>query len=244
MSTEVQSWEDQLKQEAKDVAQLYRPSVGRISLKSGIMSYQGNPIPSNKINVVVLGAAFENQWYEGEYDPNVMRNPACFALSATGADMAPHEVSIKKQATSCDVCEKAKWGSDRKGGKGKDCKARVRLAVLPAAADMSPTSIGRSEVALLQLPVTSVKNWGNYVNRLSAMLNRPPWAVITEVMVERDLKTQFKVLFQEQTPIADTEILGAVSARVQPIQDLLLAPYDYTQETKKEEEVSGKKKKY
>ena len=51
----------------------------------------------------------------------------------------------------------------KQGNKGKACKERRRLAIIPAAA-IKDGEIAKAELAVLSLPVTSLGNWGNYVN--------------------------------------------------------------------------------
>ena len=57
-----------LAKEAKAAAAKERPAVSRISLKSGVMSYQGAAMPNNTMEAVVLAAAYRNVWYEGRFD--------------------------------------------------------------------------------------------------------------------------------------------------------------------------------
>src|SRR5690606_13687692 len=105
-----------------------------------------------------------------------------------------------------------------------------------------------AEMATASLPVTSVKNWGTYVNILSATpsIQRAPWGVSTKIMVKPDLKTQFKVSFDFNTNLSD-EFLGAVYSKVPIAENLLFTPYDLTPPEEREsepEESKGKKKKY
>jgi hypothetical protein len=245
MSTEVVSWENKLAEDAKAVAELYRPSVGRIGFKSGVMTYAGNVIPGNKTQVVVLGSAFERNFYTGRYDPDKLVNPSCFAMGLTNENMLPHAEVPTPEHENCRDCPRNEWGSDLQGRKGKACKEIVRLALLPASAVESAEAVAKSDLAICKLPVTSVRNWGSYVNKLATMINHPPWAVVTEISLTPDAKTQFKVNFQEVTAIKDVEILGAINGRIKAAQDILLTPYDYTKEAQEPEKAdAGKKKKY
>ena len=101
------------------------------------------------------------------------------------------------------------------------------MALIPA--DAAGSGVAKAEMALLTIPVTSGKNWSNYVQLLSAQFKRPPWAIVTEVYIERDPKTQFKVLFNAVAPVPE-EVLGDIRARVQPAQDILLQQYEYSEE--------------
>lgn len=222
--SDVIRWEDKLAQEAKAVAALERPALSQISTRAGQLVYQGQPIPGNKLPCIVIASAFENRYYASKFDPNKREAPKCFALSVTSEDMVPHEVVLEKQSETCATCPMFKWGSDPNGGKGKACKQVRRLALIPAAAAVDGT-IKTAEMALISIPVTSAKNWANYVNSCAAEYARPPWAVITEISTSPDAKTQFQIKFATKTLVGD-EFLSAVQSRVESAQQVLLTPYD------------------
>jgi hypothetical protein len=244
MSTEIVNWEDRLRKESREVAKLYTASVGRISLKSGQMSYQGNYIPGNKVNVIIVAASFMNALYTKPYNPDVMVNPDCYALSTTGLRMTPHESAPEKQSTDCDACPKAQWGTairDGKPARGKACKETIRLAMVSADSELTPEKVAEADVALITIPATSTKNWGTYVQSLDLESNRPPWAVITEVSVAPDRKNQFTVNFKAIAKLADS-FLGPVSDRIPGLTALVMQPYDYTKEEANPAPAPGKKK--
>lgn len=247
MSNEVVSWQERLAQEAKEVAANFKPNVGRISLKAGQMAYEGNPVPGNTINVVVVASAFENSLYENAYDPKFVSNPDCFALSLTGLKMVPDVMVPNPPSMECDTCPNLKWGSDPKGGRGKACKEVVRLVLLPVGNTVEAEAIAKSEMAVMKLSVTNVKYWGNYVQKLSATIGRPPWSVITEIKVLPDPKTQFRVEFREQALVTDDKLLDALSKRIELAQLTAMAPYDslgrIEEEAPAAPAATGKKKK-
>lgn len=249
MSNELVAWKEELAEEAKKVAELYRPSVGRISFKSGIMSYQGNMIPGNKITVVVLDAVFERDFYKDRYDPNKLVNPTCFALSPTPEGMVPHDSVPEKQADVCESCKYNQWGSDLQGRKGKACKEVVKLILLPVATLNSPEDVSKAELAICKIPVTSVKNWGNYCNRIAGLFGLPPYAVITDVTLVPDQSSQFKITFTEKGPVESKDHIIAIRQRLSAARSILMTPYDYTKEVEgavEEEQTrdATKKKKY
>jgi hypothetical protein len=118
------------------------------------------------------------------------------------------------------------WGSDPNGGRGKACKQTVRLALLPVGNAKDAEAIAASELATLKVSVTNVKQWGNYVQRLAAMSGRPPWAVVTNIKVVPDAKSQFKILFEERGHITDNDILTALSKRTEVAKNVVLTEYD------------------
>lgn len=218
-------WDEQLAKAAKEVASLERPSISQISTKSGVMTYQNSPVPGNKMEVIIIASAFENRYYNKRFDPNKREPPKCFALSITGEEMIPHEDVKEKEAESCAVCPMGQWGSDPSGGKGKACKNVRRLGLLPAGTE----NIKTAELALISIPVTSAKNWANYVNLCAAEYSRPPWALKTEISIVPDAKTQFAIKFKTTGFVEDGK-LGEISQRINSVQEVLLTPYDQSGE--------------
>jgi len=213
---------------AKDVAAAERPSISKISLRAGVMSYAGSPVVGNAMNVVALAAVFRNVYYKDRFDPNNIQNPSCFAIGLTDKAIAPHENVAEPQAETCAVCHKHEWGSDPNGGRGKACKEGRRLILIPEDALLEPEKLSKSEMAIMDLPVTSVKNWANTVNQIATGSNLPFWAVVLRVEVRPDPKTQFKVLFSHVRDVADPALLTALMARADVAQQVGLTSYDET----------------
>ena len=228
-----------LAEEAKAAAAVERPAISRISLKSGVMTFGGQPIAGNKMEAVILAASFRNVWYAGRYDPNNIVNPNCFALSETDEGMAPHPVVSQPPHATCQGCPKNEWGSDPNGGRGKACKQTRRLVLIPGTAIEDQTdpvkATQTAEMAVLDLPVTSVKNYSGYVNSLAAATKLPPYAAIAQISVVPDAKTQFKVQFQPMRAIPSMQLLEAVQARLESAKALALEPYEETNNADPEE---------
>lgn len=217
--------------EAKDAAAKERPSVGRFSLKSGVMSYGGNPIPGNNLDVIIVGGAYRNVFYSGRYDPDNIVNPDCFALADEDDGMEPHENVSSPQHENCAECEKGQWGSDPNGGRGKACKQTRRLIVMPAdvlESEDPAAAILASELAIVDVPVTSVKNYANLVNSLAATINLPVWAVVTNLLVVPDARTQFKLNFTAMRPAGDADVLRSLKKRRDEALRIALTPYQGT----------------
>lgn len=219
-------WDEKLAEAAKEVAKLERPAISQISLRAGVMTYQKNPIPGNKLPVVILASAFENKFFKGKFDPNKYEAPACYALSSTGEAMKPHPDAKEPQSEACEGCEQNKWGSAGNNSKGKACKEVRRLALIPAAA-LKDGNVATAELAVLSIPVTSAKNWANYVNSIASEYQRPPWGMLTEIRTEPDPRTQFQVKFQVLGSVND-EYLPAIHKRIDSAIQVLLTPYDET----------------
>jgi hypothetical protein len=224
----------QLAAEAKDVAAQERPSVSRIGLKSGILSYNGGQVEGNKLKVVTVLSSAINTYYTGGFDPDKPSSPTCYALSSMddSADMVPHPDVTHPQSDKCSTCPKFKWGSDidkdGKVRKGKACKESRRIVMLPADCLDSVEDVKGAELAMMKLPVTSVKAWGGFVNGLSATVNLPPHAVVTELTTVPDLKTQFKVVLTPVARIANKEIIEAVKSRFEMAALVAMESYGET----------------
>lgn len=216
--------------QAKDEAAKERPAVSKISLRGGMISYGGSPVAGNVLPCVILAAIYRNTYYDKPFDPNNLANPTCFALSEDDNTMFAHENvpddMLPGKVRECDKCPLMEWGSDPKGGRGKACKETRRLVVMPANAMDSVENVLKAELAILDIPVTSVKNYGHYVNTVAAQARMPVWAVTTEITTERDPKTQFKVLFNLKALPESEEILEALDRRKDEAVRLALTPYD------------------
>jgi len=235
-STDIVNWEEKLAAEANADAKAERPQASFISLKSGILSMGGVPVPENKLKVCIIAAAHELNYYTEKYDPNNLRSPKCFALDVSGDEEAiqPHNKSEDKQNEFCHDCRHMKWRSDLWGGKGKACQERRRLLLLPVDALENADSVLAAEVAIMKLPVTSVKFWSQYVNLLSGIHKRPAYAMITEIGTEPDAKNQFRVVFK---PVAEVDLtlLTAINQKVGLSEEILLKPYDPNTDEEKAE---------
>ena len=130
-STQLTMWEDEMAKAAKAVAKTERASVNKISFKSGVMTYMDSPMKDNILDCVVLAAVKENVYYTEKYRAADISPPACFALALPEDDLIPHADVPEPQSTTCSVCPMFQWGSDPEGGRGKACKERRRLAVIP-----------------------------------------------------------------------------------------------------------------
>ena len=65
----------------------------------------------------------------------------------------------------------------------------------------------------LRTPVTSVKGFATYLQKIASATKRPLSAVVTKISVVPDAKTQFKVNFDFVRTIDDLDIVKALIAR-------------------------------
>ena len=249
MTKEVINWEAQFAAEAQEVAALERPAVGNIGFRGGVLTYGGTEIEGNAITGIPLAYTMEHTYYADKWDPDDPQPPSCFAQSTPteagrdGNQMIPHESVVDPISAQCGGCPKLGWGSAENGA-GKACKQIRKIGFIPWTKDMDATMISSAEVGVAKLPVTSVKNWKNYINTISAKFSRPPWAVVATMTVKNHAKYQFMVNFVDNFVIADSDILTALNSRIEDVQKLLLTPYAYEEEAGAEASKKKAPKKY
>jgi hypothetical protein len=246
--TDIAKWDEELAAMAEMAAGTEAAATlgNWLSVKQGIMSYQGNDIPGNKLECVIPAAVFENAYYDSAYDPDNPQSPVCFAFSENGQNMVPHEKSTKPQNEQCGepgkagCCPQNEWASTDVG-RGKACKNIRRLAVIEASEASTVEGIETANAAFIKIPVTSVKGWSGYVQTLKNTIRRPPMAVITEMSCRPDPKRQVAVNFKFVEQIESSPLLHALKARVAPLLEALQQPYT-SFEDEAEEAPAPKKK--
>lgn len=245
-TTDIVDYEKLMEDMAKASAKLERPSVSTIKTRSGILQYNGQPCPGNKLPCIIIASTHLNAYYEDKFDPDDPKSPVCFAFSPDPetVPMKPHPKSEKPQCETCDDCPMNKWKSDPDGGKGKACKNSRKLALIPSGT--TTEDMPTAEIAVLALPVTSTGAWGNYVNKLATLFKRPPLGMKTIVGVEPHIKHQYHLTFQEDGPV-EKELLMPLMEKAKLAQDLLEIPYEpngKTAEPAESGESKGKAKKF
>lgn len=237
------SWQERMAAMAQEAVKTEESvsSGNFFSFKSGVLSYGGNAIPGNKIDVIVIDSILENCYFGSRYDPDSPGSPVCYAFARTDEELAPHEKSAEPQHETCKGCPMNEYET-ADNGKGKACKNVRRLAVIPGA-PLDEESIEKAEVAYMKLPVTSVKGWASYVRSLSALEGLPPLGVVTTVSVAPDAKTQFKVSFNKVENI-DADLMDAVVARHDGVKDSIGFPYPEPRAEEKPAKKPAGKRKY
>lgn len=259
--TEVMDWEKEMEQQADLAASAQRSAGGGgkfFSMKAGVLSFDDTPLPGNQMAVIILADTMENSYYDAAYDPSTPASPKCFAFGHDEDEMEPHEAVDKndyfeRQHSQCAGCPQNEWGS-AETGRGKACKNVMRLAMIPAGI-YKPTGKGRNitfeyepiddighfekaDVGFLKLPVMSVKNYSKYVKQVAGDLRRPPHGVITNIYLEPDPKSQFKVSF-ELVDAVDGEFMPTIMKR----HKAELASIDFPYQPPMEEEAAPAQRK-
>jgi len=184
-----------------------------LSTKGGALSYRDNPIAGNSLDVVILSSPVERLYYTARYDPANPAGPVCFALGANLTGLKPNSASTEKQSEMCMNCPKDQWGSATNGGKGKACAEKRRLLVMTADSIDSVEAVNLGEVAALRTPVTSVRGFATYLQKIASATKRPLSAVVTRISVVPDAKTQFKLQFDFVRAIDNLDVVKALIAR-------------------------------
>lgn len=207
-------FEDELAKMAEAEASEARSSASSsyLGTKNGVLTYQGNPLPDNEIECVVISAPTERMYYANRYDPDNPEGPACFALAPHVPGMKPSPASVNVQHEECATCPQNEWGSASQG-KGKACKETRRVMIVPLDSLESEDKIASCEVAAVRPPVTSLKNYSTYVQGVAATTKRPLAGVITKIKLVPDAKTQFKMLFETVSLVEDMGIIKALMNR-------------------------------
>ena len=211
-----------------------------ISFKSGRISFQGNTIKGDELDVIVIDSVLENCYYPGVNDSDNPAPPVCYAFGRDEKTMAPHAESSSPQSELCSECQWNKFESAEQG-RGKACKNVRRLALLPSDAAASAEAVGSAEMAFAKIPVTSVKGWATYVRGLSTLEKKPPIAVITTIGTVPDDKSQFKVTFNKAENV-DSDLLPALLDRFDAVKGEIMFPYPAPSEEQAKPAGRGAKK--
>lgn len=252
-SKAVVNWEDQLATQAETAAQMEANTGGGqfFGLQSGVLNWQGNPLPNNEMPVIILDTVMENVFYEGDFDPDNPAGPTCFAFGREEGEMAPHTIvtdaGMAQSTEGCEVCEHNEWGSADKG-KGKACRNTRRLAIIPAGnfnregefECFDEDHFQKAEIAFMKLPVTSVKGYASFVKQIAGTLRRPPHGIFTRIYVEPDAKSQFKVNFEALDDVPN-KLMGVIMERHEEAAAVIDFPYTLGEEETAAPSRSGRK---
>jgi len=235
-------WDEQLANLAKDATKgMDLPTAKFVSIKSGQLSFAGAKMPGNELRAVILGWVYENQYYDEDYNPEVPQTPGCYAFGTDHDTMAPHANAERPQAEACAGCPLNEFGS-AENGKGKACKNVVRLAMI-AENDME--DLDAAELVYMKVPVMSVKNFTMYAKKTVAQaLGRPYWAVVTQITVEPDSKSQFRVNFTVAEQIEDSDLFEPLKDLWEKTMEGIAFPYPKAEAREKPEPKTTKKSKF
>lgn len=247
MANEIVNYDELYARRAQQATQGEQLRAGTfLSTRGGILSLGEEQMPGNQVCVIILDWVRENTLYAERFNPDSPMPPICYAFArgpAEEEEMGPHpsmQADLKyfePQAVECKTCLHNQWGSADKG-RGKACQNRRRLTMIPAgiftpkrgSRDMDldifddPKHFETADPAFMKLPVTSVENWGKFVNQVGQMLNRSPDGVITRIFVEPHPKYQYVVNFELLEKVPD-ELVQIVMRRADLAQQANIEGY-------------------
>jgi hypothetical protein len=234
ISTTENEWEAIVKAKAAQQAQqraMLATSPAFVSFKGGHLSIDKVAIPGDKLNVVVLTFIAENTYYKGKYDPTKTQMPVCYAVYNNLNDMWPNAADVKEvQSDDCASCKHYQWGSDPAGGRGKACKTRYRIGLIPAFdADATDMDVLGSELRFATIPVTSCKSFEQFMSRCELLYGRPMFGLISELSVVPNEKTLYEVKFSPIAPIKGP-LLQPIIKRVEEAEKAITYEYSLEEE--------------
>ena len=239
MGTDITTYKAKLEEQARQAVAAEPPQSGQFfSTRGGILALGETILPGNQMAVIVIDSLRENTLYAAAFESADPQPPICYAYGRDAESMAPH-ITMSKHPEyfqpqhqdrvtglySCEGCPMNAWGSAEQG-RGKACKNKRRLTLIPAGYYTSkPKSrdfdlhlitdlahFETADAAFLSLPVTSVKDWATFVGQCSANFRVPPHGVVTRIYIEPDPASQYKVKFEILDVVPD-DLIPVVIAR-------------------------------
>lgn len=214
------NWEAQMKEDAaKGRQQVAKMGTSqRLKTQGGILMYMDAPMPGNAMDAVILAAAPENSYYEGEFDPANTAPPVCYAfgkhdtqIDSNGSGLSPHPDSPKKQAATCAECKWNKFGTAEKG-RGKACKNSVQVMLFHADALKKKGGLAEAEVVSLSIPPTSGGGFKAWTKEMESLSNLPMYGFVSNISVTpRQQGGHFVNL--HPTKVIDKKLMGEVFVR-------------------------------
>lgn len=181
----MEDWELELADAARAARANEQAGVTRIVHKNNQILIDGKPVKDNKLRLIIIAYSFSKAYYEDTYTPGKVATPVCYAFASPLEGekvMKPHEAAPHKQCGQCVGCEHNRFGTALQG-RGKRCKDERRVLCIVEASD--PDSIKKSEVRMLSVPPSSLKNWGAYLDAIKDLSpSGSPSTVVTELSTE------------------------------------------------------------
>ena len=197
-------------------ARLTAPSGDRIKIDNKTFKLPSGDV-LNELDAVIVDFVYTNKYYEGMYDKDNIVPPTCFAISADPQDLKPSPNSPEIQCEDgCAGCAMNQWGSD---GKGKACKNRMLLALLPGDATLD------TPLMLLDISPTAVKPFSAYASSVARGLQRPPYGVLTKITCNPAVKHD-QAQFSDPQLIDDPEFIDMIRSRIPEARERLMVEPD------------------
>lgn len=137
----------------------------------------GAVVPVQEIRGVIIDHFSFRAWWEKSFEDKTDdddKRPDCYSADGVTGTGCPDKGIPEGQ--QCASCKYGAWGSDRRGGRGKDCSDKIRVHILRE---------GEVFPVFIDLPATSHANLKDYIKRLTNRLKHY-YAVVTSVKLEKD----------------------------------------------------------
>jgi hypothetical protein len=225
-------WEEELAKEANDEAAREKARAGggmenRISIRNRKFSLGGELVDKEtkgkSFRGVIVDFAYLRTYYDTKYDEENPGPPTCFALSEDGEDMKPHKNSGEAQARACEKCPMSEPGSG--GGKRQACAARRRLGIIHIDDMEDADAVAEATVAVMEIPVMSIRNWSKFVKACKSDHARPFYAVVCKFGFDGDADYPV-VTFEPDEEIDDEDVVKALQERREAVREMLMTPYE------------------
>lgn len=246
VGTALVPWEEEMANRAKRAAKQEVPysSFKKISTQGGILKVDDEAIEGNELDIVVIGALHENQWYRQAFDPRNPTVPNCYAFNDPNADeetkpedtMVAHAEAEEPQGgpdideggangNPCNDCWANRMGS-ADTGRGKACKNIRRLAIVTEDAIEDAESLNNAEMRMLNVPVMSTFGWSKFVNSVANDMSRDYSGVVATLKLVPDPKSQFRLEFTFKSLIQfDQGLWTAMEKKRAEAMGVLLSAY-------------------
>lgn len=246
---DIQTWKEKMAAVTQQAAASEAPKGGFLSFKGGNMTYDDNPIPGNSLDVVVIDFLLENGIFREKYNPAKTASPMCYALGRVEEDLEPMEGCEEPQSPKCGIadqegcCPHNEWGSDPDGGRGKACKNSRRIAIMAAdELTKGPEAIKKANVIMCKLPVTSIKNFSQFVNQCTKVLETHPFGVKARLSVKPHPTSLFQVHWTILDKIQGDDLMEALYNKHVSIKSQMFQPYPANEEAEQTTAKGGKSK--
>ena len=189
------------------------PAGGGLTFE--VTDESGTVVPVQEIRGVIIDHFPFKAWWEKSFEEKTGdddKRPDCYSADGITGTGCPEKGIPAGQ--KCTTCPKNAWGSDRRGGRGKDCNDKIRIHLLRE---------GEVFPIFIDLPATSHANFKDYIKRLTNRLKHY-YGVVTSIKLEKDKNaggTEYsKATFSKAADLTPAERL-AVKQYIDSMKDTI-----------------------
>lgn len=206
-STALVDWKSILgqaqQQNTEVAAEVATGAAPRLKFDKAGIEFNGTKLPTNTIDVAIVGMQFYREFYDQPYDANNPTGPKCYSFDGN----APHAKAHAPQAKACKDCPFDKFDSNPNGRGSKGCSEIARIAVVHADDIKKPAKLNAVEPAVARISVMNRKQLAKYVasgvplaTTISTIVCDPPAGKGS---------TGYDLHFEAKQPINVTDAIGA-----------------------------------